>query len=36
MRKYEDITIEIVLLAADVIRTSGPGDRYEEDVDWVV
>lgn len=35
MQKYEDIMIEIVLLAVDVIRTSKPGDQFEEDIDWM-
>jgi hypothetical protein len=35
MQKYEDVMIEIVLWATDVIRTSQPGDHYEEDIDWV-
>ena len=34
MKKYEDIIIEIVVLKTDVIRTSGPGDQYESDIDW--
>lgn len=36
MRNYEDITIDIVLLTVDVIRTSKPGDNYDEDIDWEV
>lgn len=36
MKQYEDIIIEIVSFTTDVIRTSGPGDRYEEDLEWGV
>ena len=36
MKQYEDIKIEIVLIQTDVIRTSQPGDHYEEDINWGV
>lgn len=34
MKKYENIEIEIIFIQTDVIRTSGPGDKYEGDVNW--
>jgi len=36
MKQYEKAEIEIILTQADVIRTSKPGDFYEEDIDWGV
>ncbi len=36
MKQYEDVKIEIICMQTDVIRTSGPGDQYEEDIDWVI
>ena len=29
---YEQVRIEVKIISADVIRTSQPGDDYEEDI----
>lgn len=34
MKQYEDVKIEIICMLTDVIRTSGSGNQYEEDINW--
>ena len=29
---YEQVKIEVIVMPNDVIRTSGPGDDYKEDI----
>lgn len=33
MKKYERVNVEILIIA-DVIATSGPGEEYEGEIDW--